>query len=327
MGPSWGIEPRRHLARRVLRFLTLGLSALCFAWVVWSVWRHAEELRAIVRGTELMTGVLGGMAGYALISVLLAVAWWWLAGLYGRPLTALAGYSVWARSQWAKYLPGNAFHYVSRQVLGRRAGLSHPALVASGVLELGSLLLAAVLVVSFWSSTDDITDLSPRWLMALVLGAVLLTAWPMIDALLRRWLKKSDWLAELPQLSWSQIWRLVAPALLLHVLFFAVTGALFHGLLVAGWGTGLVEAGRMVRLFAVAWLAGTVTLGAPAGAGVREAIITLQLGSVLGPANAATLALALRLVTLGGDCLSALCGWWLRDRLEGPPESVDSLGA
>lgn len=302
---------------RLLRSLTLGVSVLCFAWVIWPVLRHADELRAGVHGADLLIWVVGGIGAYTLLSVLFALAWWWLAGLYGGRLSARAGYSIWARSQWAKYLPSNTLHYVSRQLMGHRAGLSHPALVASSLLELGSSLLAAVLVALTWTRAG--AGRPTMWLAALAASVVLLSAWPVVDALLRRWLKKAAWLTDLPRLSWRQIWRLVAPAVALHMLFFTATGALFYGLLVAGWGSGLVDAGRVVRLFAVAWLAGTVTLGAPAGAGVREAIITLELGPVLGPANAAALALALRVVTLGGDCLSALCGFWLRDRTVAGP--------
>jgi hypothetical protein len=77
-------------------------------------------------------------------------------------------------------------------------------------------------------------------------------------------------------LGWPQILRAAS----LHAGFFAVSGAL-----------------------ALAWLAGFATPGAPAGVGVREAILILALTGSLGDEASTLVALAFRLVTTGGDVL------------------------
>ncbi|MCP4662858.1 MAG: hypothetical protein GY856_46290, partial [bacterium] len=229
------------------------------------------------------------------------------------------GYAIWARSQLAKYLPGNAFHFVSRQILGREVGLSHPALVASGLLEIGSQLVAAVLiavagaVLTHWSAPSGVSLLG-----VVLLGAGSLLAWPAIDALLRRFPRTAAWMADLPRLTVGQALRLLGPAITLYALFFLSTGGLLFGLLEGGWGEAAVEIWHVIWLYAVAWAAGTVTVGAPAGVGVREAILTLQLEPLIGAANAAALAVALRLVTTAGDLVTALVGWSLRDRSMDP---------
>lgn len=301
-------------ARRWLRPLTLVFSLLCFAWVLWPLLRHGRELRRSVEGSALLGWVAGGMVLYALISVLLGLAWWWLGRVYGGELSARRGYAIWARSQWAKYLPGNAFHYVSRQVLGRRAGLSHAALVASGLLELGSLLIAA-LITALLGLGSGSTDWLPRtlpWAMALMV--VVLCSWPVLDAMLRRWPKTAGRMADLPPLSLRRTWTLLAPAIVFHLLFFLATGGLLYALLHAGWETVPIAGERLLSLFAIAWLAGTVTVGAPAGVGVREAVLSLELAPLIGAPEASLLALALRLVTTGGDGVSALLGWLLASR-------------
>ena len=53
----------------------------------------------------------------------------------------------------------------------------------------------------------------------------------------------------------------------------------------------------------LAWMLGFVTPGAPAGLGVREAVLLGLLGPVLGEPAALLLSLQLRLATLGGDLL------------------------
>ena len=57
-------------------------------------------------------------------------------------------------------------------------------------------------------------------------------------------------------------------------------------------------------LFSLAWVAGFLTPGAPAGLGIREAILVAVLGATYGAGIAVGLTLLLRIVTLGGDGLA-----------------------
>lgn len=292
---------------------------LCFGWVLWPILRHAAELRRGVDGGVLAAATVLGAVYYTLLSVLLALAWWWLAGIYGGRPRLRACYSIYSRSQLAKYLPGNAFHYVSRQLLGREAGLSHQALVASGLLELGSLLLAAVLTSGVGLLYFGASAPPAAWPWALALGFASLLAWPGLDLALRRLSFSARWMEELPHLSVSRTLGLLGPSLVLHLLFFLGTGGLLAGLL-APLGTDLAaRAGQWLWVYPVAWMAGFVSVGAPAGVGVREAVLTLELDGMLGPARAAAVALALRLATTGGDLLTAGLGWWLREKADQNP--------
>ncbi len=54
-------------------------------------------------------------------------------------------------------------------------------------------------------------------------------------------------------------------------------------------------------MVALAWLVGFVTPGSSAGIGVREAVLIAALEGTLGAPASALIALALRLVTVGGD--------------------------
>ncbi|QSX36832.1 lysylphosphatidylglycerol synthase domain-containing protein [Shewanella sedimentimangrovi] len=66
--------------------------------------------------------------------------------------------------------------------------------------------------------------------------------------------------------------------------------------------------------FALAWVAGFVTPGAPAGLGIRETIMVTLLEPAYGPGAALSLALLLRLITSLGDALAFLAGLWLNRR-------------
>lgn len=59
--------------------------------------------------------------------------------------------------------------------------------------------------------------------------------------------------------------------------------------------------GTVFLVYAASWLAGMLTPGAPAGAGVRETILVLMLSGFIGEANSVLIALILRTVTVLGD--------------------------
>ena len=78
--------------------------------------------------------------------------------------------------------------------------------------------------------------------------------------------------------------------------------------------SGAAPLSLSVVVFAVAWVAGLITPGAPGGLGVRESIITLGLGGVIGEPAALTAALMHRAVSVTGDAIAFGLGCALRGR-------------
>ncbi|MDA8018274.1 MAG: flippase-like domain-containing protein [Thermoanaerobaculia bacterium] len=313
-------EPEGDRTRYVRTFVLL-FSSACLIWVLRPLIANGRELAASVEGGHLLGRTAAGALAYAALSVLNALAWWWLAGLYGCRPTLRRGYEVFARSQVAKYLPGNIFHYVSRQLLGRRAGLSHTALVASSILEMASMLTAAAALILLASGTTYLPDHDHHlvWLASTGGILVLVFGWRVMDTGLRRFGPTAPWFQGLPRLRFGDAARLFGPTLVFHISFAVGVGGILWALVsVIAPETAQPSFLRVVGIFPLAWMAGTVTLGAPAGVGVREAVLTWQLGTLLTPAQAAATALALRLVTLSGDLLTALAGWLQAPR---PPVS------
>ena len=296
--------------RALVGALGLLLSLLALGWVIRSLAREAGGLDLGRLGSQLSGPALGRACGYAVVLVSLAVAWWWLLGFYGHRPRLWEGYSIWTRTQLAKYLPGNVFHYVGRHVLGRSAGLRHPALFTAHFAETLSLALAAVLVVASFRLFSHGEPLILIALVAIFIGAGLI--WYFSERGLRRTRWGAKLLGSLPSASPARWLGLMGPAVALHAIYFVVAGGLLFLLGSVAWpGTG-VGFGRSVWAYALAWIAGTFTPGAPAGTGVREAVLTWELAPVLGQGEAAMLALSLRLVTLLGDLISAGSGWLLQ---------------
>ncbi len=291
-------------SRRSYHLLGMGLALAGVAWVLWQVAGAGFSPPAGFESRRMIPAIVLGAGLYALLSLLLAGGWWWLTGAYGsrRPLAATA--AVWARTQIAKYLPGNVFHYLGRQALGRRLGLGHQALVASHLLELVSLFAAAALIGAggaVAARSPAAAAVSLPLIVAVAAGG--LFAWPLADAALRRLPWSAETMAALPRLSVAGAARLLLPVLASHAAFLIGTGMLLMLLLRAAGATG-PDPANLLWVYALAWVAGILTPGAPGGLGIREAVLTLGLGEALGAGNAAALALTLRLVTLLGDVVT-----------------------
>ncbi len=298
---------------RSSHLLGMVLALAGVAWVLWQIFGPGSSfdlpasggtLPAGFGGRRMLLAVALGAILYALLSLLLAAAWWWLTGVYGsrRPLVVTA--AVWARTQIAKYLPGNVFHYLGRQALGRRLGLGHQALVASHLLEIASLFAAAALIGAGGAiATRSPASAAVSLPLIAAVAVTGLLAWPFADAALRRLPVTAETMAALPRFSVAAALRLLLPALASHAAFLAGTGLLMLLLLRAAGPTDLGPA-DVLWVYALAWVAGMLTPGAPGGLGIREAVLTLGLGGVLGSGHAAALALGLRLVTLLGDVLT-----------------------
>ena len=107
------------LVRNWVRRAGLCLALAALGWVIWVISTNARQLGQVVSGRDVLLAIALGVCAYVLLSALLALAWWWLAGVYGQRPRPWPAYAVWARTQIAKYLPGNVFHIIGRQVVGR----------------------------------------------------------------------------------------------------------------------------------------------------------------------------------------------------------------
>ena len=209
---------------------------------------------------------------------------------------ALAYHAVYGRTQIAKYLPGNCFHFVGRQVLGRALGHSQAALALASLVEAGLLIAVAA------GLALPLVHEPGRRLVAPAPGrrrsgarARLRRAQAAARALLA-----GRPIADHPRRGAGH--RLLR-ALALQAAFFAAAGGvlwLLAALLVAPQAAALGPL-TSIGALALAWVAGFVTPGAAAGIGVREAVLMVALDGALGLEASAVVALAFRLVTTAGD--------------------------
>ncbi|MEF3074311.1 hypothetical protein V2P20_04675 [Methylobacter sp. Wu1] len=227
-----------------------------------------------------LLGLLALMYGAA--NVLLAQAWWHLLAFFSVEVERKWAVKTYGLSQLAKYVPGNIFHLAGRQALGMAAGLPAGALAKSTLWELGLIatagaifgLLATPLVWPELSIPASIGAFG--WISALVIISL-------------------HWILS-PSASAALIWQII---------FLTISGSVFIGALflvtppITTFSTFSVLCGSYV----IAWLAGLVTPGAPAGVGVRELVLLFLLKGMMSESDLLLAIVLGRMITVAGDLL------------------------
>ena len=220
-------------------------------------------------------------------------------------------------TQFGKYLPGNIGQHVGRVVMARDIGIPVPIILNTMVIEMlwgagigaGLSILALLLFVDGQVLGLNV-NVGP---LQLGLGVALLFFMPWLGiGFLNKYLPK---LAK--RLSGGGV--IATPKLLtalmvavLFLLCFVIMGLILK--LQAQWFFGVTKGNviELTCLFSVAWLAGYLLPGAPAGLGVREAMMVLLLSPVLGAGTAVGLSITLRVTTTVGDAVAFMLGLTMR---------------
>ncbi len=291
-------------AASIGRLIGWGAVVASLAFIGLQLWHQAPWQLAAAHLPSLTAAVVMGALVYGMAGFLLSSAWRCLLGAEPSTASARWHHAVYGRTQIAKYLPGNVFHLVGRQVMGRRLGHGQARLAFASLVEAILLLLiaGALSLPIVWRSLDR-TLL--RVLVPAGLALVLMVAPWLYRHCHRRFYSLGDKVERATsQATLSTIWRLLAAGLL-YAAFFAVVAAIFWMLAwsVADSGGPSIDLIASISVVALAWLVGFATPGSSAGIGVREAVLIAALEGTLGMPASTLIALALRLVSIAGDVI------------------------
>lgn len=290
--------PLRRLARAA--FLAVAL-----ALVVVALRRNGDQvLDALGRtgpaatAASLLAALVGLWAS--------AQVWRSLLADLGSPLPQRAALHVFFLGQLGKYVPGNVFAIAAQMSLGRDRGVARSRIGTAGLLFMGVLVAAGLLVAAValpFTSPQAVRDYRAV-LLVLPLGLACLAPAVLtrLVALLLRLTRREP--LERPLTTGG-----VGAAVGWAVAMWLAYGV--HLLLLvrpqdelSGPSLPLLTTGG----YALAWTAGFLFLVAPAGIGVREAALVLALSPVLDQPAALAVALLSRAVMTVGDVLWAGAG-------------------
>ena len=221
----------------------------------------------------------GSAIVFAACSFLLCEAFFRLLGTPSPVATRSDAWCLFGLSQIGKYVPGNVFHLVGRQGMGKAAGIGHAVLIKASTLELFGLALAAACFAPLLADAVPSLTVGP---IAALAGTLLTLG---VAGAGVRYLLGGR----------------IAAALMLQATFLGATAALFAAV-AASLGAADLPLHRVVGAYVVSWLIGFVTPGAPAGVGVRDYALVALLGQGERP-EVVLAVVAFRVVNIAADVL------------------------
>ena len=256
--------------------------------------------------TEIGWGAMAVSGVFALLGTMALLGLWrvLLRGLGTIPPLGEA-WPVFYVSQLGKYLPGLLWPAVAQMESGRRWGARRSVMLAANLLLLAVLASSGVVVgLALLPWSVGLTGVS--WWAWVAAGALaVVCVWPgvltqVLDELFRLAKREPPSLSVPPRaMALAYAWAMVV-----WLLYGAQIAVLVHA--VGGSGTDAWAAS--VGGMALGWAIGLVAVFAPAGVGVREAVITASLAPVVGRAPALAVALASRGLLALCDVVLGLAG-------------------
>lgn len=267
---------------KYLRWIGLAMSLLGVGFVVVQLGAYAGDLGGFRPSVTQVLVLAALTVVYGVSNVALAVAWRDLLEHCGAPSGTRWAVHVFGVTQLAKYIPGNFFHLASRQTVGMSDGHEAMPLLKSAFWEFGAIMSSAV-VFGLWLGPllfDGVSYGFGALLFVVLLAIVSVTAQRFFSPFVMR-------------------------AVLWYVAFLLLSGLIFYATLQAL----LPEASLLQALpgicsaYVIAWLAGAITPGAPAGIGIRELVMFALLQPVVAESDLLVAIVLNRAITAGGDTL------------------------
>lgn len=297
--------------------LFIGLSAAgAVAYYAVQVF-HDQDLSRYVSVRSLWAITIA-TAFYLSIIPISAWAWRLLLSDVGvaRPWRELV--EIMAITQLAKYVPGNVGVHLGRVGMTSASGIATKPVILSMLFETVLAIAAALAVglVGTMTSGVGVRILHHDMGRGIAIAATAIAAILLTTLVARRWLRA--WATRLLR---NRGGHASGPLNLrfsttMRALTAYTANYVFIGVGIWSMATILLpkqhhDGSLLSASFALAWVAGFFTPGAPAGLGVRESLMLGVLGFAYAKTDALVIIVALRLATMAGDAISFLCGYAL----------------
>lgn len=290
------------MRRGLLRWLNAAFAAAACLLAALYLWSHRGEVARLVAEAEstVLAAALLVLASFVLLQSVLAAALLRATGA-DAPFADLVRAVLF--SWLGKYVPGKAWTYALRLGALTGRGASPESVIAGSVAEQVFALCAGALVVLSAGLGAERLPREAAWaaaLLALAGAAAFVAAPRAVHALLDRLLRAlgrpplARWPGRLPAcgflLGYAATWCWVGFGV------FLLARSLAPALPASAWWP-------LTGAFALSVCAGFLALFAPAGIGVREAVLVLGLQAWLDPVEAVFVAVAARLLATVAELL------------------------
>lgn len=286
--------------RRAAALLLVAATALYLAWTVADNWRQVRAYPWEVNPLLLVASVA------AHVAVLAWGVWVWGRVLrhFEHPPVGLGTLlRIWFLSSLARYIPGKVFQFLAVAQLSSAAGLSGAVMLTSLVVHTGLALLSATLL-SVWTLAGPLFPALP--VAPVGVAATLLALAFVHPRFLNAALGVVPRLLKKDVIRWNGTWADGALLLALSVGSWIFYGGAYYLLLAALADIPAREIPMLSGVNALSFVAGYVSIVAPAGAGVRELVMTQLLLPLVPESVGAVLAIASRLWTIAAEVVGGV---------------------
>ncbi|TGK07883.1 hypothetical protein EHO59_07255 [Leptospira semungkisensis] len=290
--------------KSIKKISTFAFLLLAFSFFVYYIFVNYKNLPQIHWNSISLFGSIGSVFLYSLNILAGGLIWHVLLRDYGVTISVKESIHIVCLAQFGKYLPGNVGQHIGRVAIANEKKI--PAAITLQTILMESILLAVIgisisLVGFFAYEFANLND-SRGFILQMVvicLGALFL---PKILILLANKFAKG----KLEKLAGGNPLRIpnfsaLSIAALLYVFTFVNLGIILDIIAKTIFQYSESNIFFLTTAFAWSWILGYLAPGAPAGLGVREAVIIASLSSKYDPGIAIGLSIVLRFITTIGD--------------------------
>lgn len=297
--------------KKFFRWLILGVTLFFLLKAFKDNWLGVSSIRINI--TSWL--ILGSATSVTLLAHIWAGwVWTWVLKELNQSVSSIEFIQVYLKTNIAKYLPGNVWHYYGRIMAAKNANIPNNIATLSVLLEPLLMLAAALIIIVLFSSQIVVNHLKFNLIILQLLGLIIVLCIlhprflnPAIQ-LLDKWKnKKSHPKNQL--IDSSIIKNYPLKALLGEIVFLGLRASGFILTIMALTSVNWEQIPLLVGAFSCAWVLGLVIPGAPGGLGVFETIAILLLQYHF-PAALVISAIAIyRLISILAETTGAAIAW------------------
>ncbi|MDB9454085.1 lysylphosphatidylglycerol synthase domain-containing protein [Dolichospermum circinale CS-534/05] len=297
--------------KKIFRWLILGGTLFFLLKAFKDNWLGVSAIRINITGWL----ILGTATSVTLLAHIWAGwIWTWALKELNQSVSSIEFIQVYLKTNIAKYLPGNVWHYYGRIIAAKNANIPTNIATLSVLLEPLLMLAAALIIILLFASQIVVNNWKINLVILQLLGLIIILGilhpWflnPTIQ-LLDRWKNKKSQ-PENQLIDSFIINRYPVKPLLGEIVFLGLRASGFILTMLAINSLTWQQIPLLFGTFSCAWVMGLIVPGAPGGLGVFETIAILLLQYHF-PAALVISAIALyRLISILAETTGAAIAW------------------
>lgn len=231
-------------------------------------------------------------------------------GSKGKNIPLKRAVYEYCRSNLGKYIPGNVFQYVERNLFFSTYGIPHIDSVIASLMEVICLVLGGIGICAATEQFPVIINVLSDHSYMLIVFLVLVVIFIVIAIVLIR-AKKNRIRDVFVRITDRGLHIIITSNFIAYAAILVLMGivTILSSFGIAGFELSLNEAISLFGAYITAWICGFIIVGAPGGIGVREAVFMLiyrddpKLGSIL------ALSILVRVISVLADILAFVVSW------------------